>query len=301
MGGQTAARSVTIEGREQDVTQPGGIRVYYHAVGDGYFEAMKIRVRGRTFTPADLGTAPAVVVIGETMARRHWPGGDAIGARLRTGGRSVEIVGVAADVKQRRLVEAASADPDVYVPIRQWPRGGFWVVVRASADPAGALASVRQETHALDPTVPAFSGTTAADLVAAETARSRFVATLIAAFATVALLLAAIGVYGVAAYAVAQRTQEIGTRMALGATPGDVLRLVVGQGFWPVAIGLLAGALVALGFGRVLEGLLVGVRPYDPATLVTTMALLGGIALAASYLPARRATRIDPVAALRAE
>ena len=303
MGGQSAARNVTIEGREQDVTQPGGIRVYHHAVGDGYFEAMKIRVRGRTFTPADadLGTDRAVVVISETMARRHWPGGDAIGARLRMGGRSVEIVGVAADVKQRRLVEAVTADPDVYVPIRQWPREGFWVVVRASADAAGALASVRRVANSLDPSVPTFSGTTAADLVAAESARSRFVATLIAGFAAVALLLAAIGVYGVAAYAVAQRTQEIGTRMALGATPGDVLRLVIGQGFWPVAIGLIAGALVALGFGRVLEGLLVGVRPYDPATLVTTMALLGGIALLASYLPARRATSIDPVAALRAE
>src|SRR5262245_51489239 len=120
-------------------------------------------------------------------------------------------------------------------------------------------------------------------------------------FAMVALVLAAIGVYGVAGYAVAQRTQEIGTRMALGATPADVLRLVVGQGFWPVAIGLGAGALVALGFGRLLEGLLVGVRPHDPSTLATTVALLGGIALLASYLPARRATRIDPVTELREE
>jgi putative ABC transport system permease protein len=234
------------------------------------------------------------------MARRHWPGADPIGARLRVGDRSVEIVGVAADVKHRRLVEAATADPDVYMPIRQWPRGGYWIVMR-SMEAAGALASARQAAKVLDPAVPTFSATTAADLVAAETARSRFVAALVGGFATIALLLAAIGVYGVASYAVAQRTQEIGTRMALGATPGDVLRLVVGQGVWPVAIGLLAGALAASGFGRVLEGLLVGVRPQDPATLMATTALLGGIALVASYLPARRATRIDPVAALRAE
>jgi ABC-type antimicrobial peptide transport system permease subunit len=235
------------------------------------------------------------------MARRHWPGRDPVGARLRAGDRSLEIVGVAADVKQRRLVEAATADPDVYMPIRQWPRSGFWIVVRSTGDAAAALAAARQVAKTLDATVPTFSATTAADLVTAETARSRFVAALVGWFATIALLLAAIGVYGVASYAVAQRTQEIGTRMALGATPGDVLRLVVGQGVWPVAIGLLAGALAASGFGRVLEGLLVGVRPQDPATLIATTALLGGIALVASYLPARRATRIDPVAALRAE
>jgi putative ABC transport system permease protein len=303
MGGQSAARNVRIEGRDQDVTQPGGIRVYYHLVGDGYLEALKIRVRGRTFTPADrdLGPDRGVVIVSETMARRHWPDGDAIGARLRAGDRSLEVVGVAADVKQRRLVEAATADPDVYMPICQWPRAGFWVVARSSNDVAGALASVRRVANALDPGVPTFAATTANELVAEETARSRVVAALVAGLACVALLLAAVGVYGVAGYTVAQRTQEIGTRIALGATPGDVLRLVVGQGLAPVAIGLLAGALAALGFGRVLEGLLVGVRPRDPLTLITTMALLGGIALLASYLPARRATRIDPAAALRSE
>jgi putative ABC transport system permease protein len=300
MAGQSAARNVTIEGREQDVTQPGGIRAYYHLVGDGYFEAMKIRVRGRTFTPADAADG-GVVIISETMARRHWPDRDPIGARLRSSDRLVEIVGVAADVKQRRLVEAATADPDVYLPLRQWPRSGYWVVVRSTVDGAGVLGSVRQAARGLDPAVPTFSGTTADELVAAETARSRFVAVLVGSFAAVALLLAAIGVYGVAGYAVAQRTQEIGTRMALGATPADVLRLVVGQGLWPVGVGLLAGALSALAFGRVLEGLLVGVRPQDPATLATTTALLGAIALLASYVPARRATRIDPVAALRAD
>jgi predicted permease len=303
MGGQSSAWNMTIEGREQDVTQPGGIRAYNHRVGDGYFEALKVGVRGRTFTPedADMGQDRGVVIISETMARRHWPGKSPIGDRLRAAGRSMEIVGVAADVKQRRLLESATADPDVYLPLRQWPRTGYWVVVRSAADAAGTLASVRQVVQALDPNVPTFAATTAGDLVAAETARSRFVAALVGSFAVVALLLAAIGVYGVAGYAVAQRTQEIGTRMALGATQGDVLRLVVGQGFWPVGIGLGAGALVALGFGRLLEGLLVGVRPQDPVTLATTVAVLGGIALLASYLPARRATRIDPVAALRSE
>jgi predicted permease len=302
LGGGSSAALVTIEGRS-DQTQDGGIRVYRHRVSDGYFAAMGTPLRhGREFTPDDVdrGQQAGVAVISEAMARRFWPGADPAGQRLRMGASSLVIVGVAAEVKHRRLIEAASADPDLYLPFAQFPTRTFALLARTDG-PAVPLDTLRRELGALDPTVPLSGVRTMRELLRGQSASARFNAALLAAFAAVALVLATVGVYGVVGYAVAQRTREIGTRMALGARPRDVVRLVVGQGFRPVAAGLAAGALAALGCARALQGLLVGVGPTDPATLAVTGGILAATAVLAAYVPARRASRLDPVAALRSE
>jgi predicted permease len=301
LGGGSSATSVTIEGRP-DRTQNDGIRVYRHFVSDGFFAAMATPMRrGREFTreDADHGPQAGVAIISESMARRFWPDGDPLGQRLRMGATTLVIVGVAADLKYRRLIEAASADPDLYVPFAQLPALTFSVLARAEGNVTAA--ALRREVRAIDAAVPLSDLSTMRDLLREQTSSARFSAALLTAFAAVALALATVGVYGVVAYGIAQRTREIGTRMALGARPRDVVRLVVGQGFRPVALGLATGAVAALGCARALQGLLVGVGPADPATLAVTSVILTATAVLAAYVPARRAARLDPVAALRTE
>jgi putative ABC transport system permease protein len=313
LAGGSSATLVTIEGRP-DQTQDGGIRVYRHLVSDGFFAAMGTAIRrGREFTREDTDRGPhaGVAVISESMARRFWPGGDPVGQRLRVGstgvtssrGRtwdSVLIVGVAADLKHRRLIEAATADPDLYLPFAQLPARTFSLLARAEGE-AVAVDTLRREVRAVDAAVPLSDVRTMRELLRGQTAGARFNAALLAAFAAVALILATVGVYGVVGYAVAQQTREIGTRMALGARPRDVVRMVVGQGFHPVAVGLAAGTVAAVGCTRVLQGLLVGVGPTDLPTLAVAGAVLAATAVLAAYVPARRASRLDPVAALRSE
>jgi putative ABC transport system permease protein len=207
---------------------------------------------------------------------------------------------VAADLKHRRLIEAATADPDLYLPFAQQPARTFSLLARAEGE-AVAVDTLRREVRALDAAVPMSDVRTMRELLRGQTAGARFNAALLAAFAAVALILATVGVYGVVGYAVAQRTREIGTRMALGARPRDVVGMIVGQGFRPVAVGLAAGAVAAVACTRVLQGLLVGVGPTDPPTLAVAGAVLAATAVLAAYVPARRASRLDPVAALRSE
>ncbi|HKG90589.1 MAG TPA: ABC transporter permease, partial [Gemmatimonadaceae bacterium] len=304
MDGGSSATLVKIEGRS-DATQEGAIRIYRHRVSPGFFAALGTPiVSGRDFTDRDADTAragPGVVVISQAMAKRYWPNGDALGKRLLLGTTPAEIVGVAGDVKYRTLLEAATADPDVYFPIRAVPSHRYGLVVRAAGAPEGIVAAVRREVAAADRDIPVFSVATMRERLRGQTAQSRFNTALLSGFAALALVLAAVGLYGVMAYSVGQRTHEIGIRMALGAARGDVLRLVVWQGARVALAGVAIGVAAALAVTRVLRDLLVGVEPTDPATFGAVAGMLTAVALVAAYVPARRAARVDPVRALRSE
>ena len=315
MDGSSSATLVRIEGRS-DATQEGAIRIYRHRVSPGFFATLGTPlVSGRDFTHQDADTGGAlinqgptgVVIISQSMARRFWPGGDPVGKRLLLGETPATIVGVVGDVKHRQLLEGANADPDVYFALRQLPTTRFSLVVRAGCPQSGEcapeaiIASIRREVQAADRDVPVFGVSTMRERLRDQTAQARFTTTLLSAFAALALLLAAIGLYGVMAYSVSQRTQEIGIRMALGAARGSVIRLIVWQGARVALAGVAIGIPAALAATRVLRGALVGVQPNDPATLTAVAALLAAVALVAAYVPARRAARVDPVRALRSE
>jgi len=275
----------------------------YHAVSPDYFAAMGIRIlRGRGFTDRDDDHAPPVLVISETMARTYWPGEDAIGKRVTIGYHNSgprEVVGIVADVKESELSEPAR--PEMYAAFPQTPWPFFSVVVRADRDPVALAPAVRTSLTRLDPEQPPGDVQTLTHYVRLATAQPRFTAMLAGAFAAIATLLAGLGIYGVLAYGVAQRRREIGIRMALGAQPGDVRRLVMSQAAALGAAGLAAGVAGALLLTRTLSSLLFGVTASDPATFGAGCALLMGVVVAAAYLPARRATRVDPMVALRAD
>jgi len=271
------------------------------AVSPEYFGAMGIPlVRGRVFSARDDEKAPPVAIINEAMARRFWPGEDAVGRRLTSyGGVSREIVGVVRDVKTRDLAE--NAGPQLYTPFVQRPWPFLAVVARTTGDPVALSATLRQAVAAVDPDLAAGDVRTIDDYLAQSVATPRFNATLIAGFAGLALFLAGCGLYGVMSYAVAQRSREIGIRMALGAQPGDVRGLVVSQALKMGLAGLMVGLVAAFAATRLLGSLLFGVGPSDPATFAAMCTLLLAVVLVAAYLPARRATRVDPMVALRAE
>ncbi|HEX5474755.1 MAG TPA: ABC transporter permease [Vicinamibacterales bacterium] len=276
----------------------------------GYFRTVGIPLRrGRLFTGDDRPGSPQVVVLTETAARQFFPREDPIGKTITLGwGRTTErghrraggeIVGIVADVKDAGLNEANP--PEIYLPLRQWPVDTMSVVVRTAVPPQSLTDAVRDSVHAVDPNLPVSNVRTLDDIVARSISQPRFYMLLLAIFAAVALVLAAIGIFGVLSYAVAQRTREIGIRMALGAQEGSVMGLVVRQAMLLAGAGIAGGILAALALSRALETLLFAVRPHDPATFAAVAALLAGVALVASYLPARRATRVDPIVALRAE
>ncbi|HEX9760149.1 MAG TPA: ABC transporter permease [Candidatus Acidoferrales bacterium] len=276
----------------------------YREAGAGYFAAAGIPLRGgREFTDRDAAGAPIVVILSETMARGLFPNEDPVGKNIvvQLNQAKLQVVGVVADVKLAGL--DGRVRPVMYVSTRQ---SGSWAsgfVVRAEGDAAATLASIRRGMAALDPEAVIYEAATGEQLITGS--RSVFLrrsATfLLGAFAVVALALASVGLYGVIAFSVAQRTQEIGVRMALGAQSGDVLRLVLGQGMRLILFGLGIGVVAALGLTRFLGGLLYDVRPSDPLTYAAVAALLAAVALAACWIPARRATRVDPIVALRYE
>jgi predicted permease len=270
----------------------------------GYFSAMRIPVvRGRLFTEQDRWRSAQVMVINEAAARRFFPGEDPIGRTLligwtedsvRMGG---EIVGIAGDVRSGGLKEAP--EPELYLPFDQAAVRDFTVVMQATGSPSALLSAARRVVQELDRDLPLFQVKTMEERVGAAAAQPRFYTVLLAIFAGVALLLAAVGVYGVMSYSVSQRAPEIGIRMALGARSSDVLRLVLGQGMALAILGLALGVSGALASGRVLQSLLFGVSSSDLTTFVGVSVVLGTVALLASYLPARRAARTDPMEALR--
>ena len=277
-----------------------------HYVSPDYFKTMKIPlIRGRWFTPADGPGAPKVVLVSEGAARKFWPGEDPIGKPIALGQPGfgardgVQIAGIVGEVRYRRMDELPR--PDVYISHLQSPQTSLVIFARTSGDPLALAPAVRREVSALNKNLPVYDIKSMRDRIGEATSRARFSATLLGVFASIALVLAALGIYGVMSYAVNQRTREIGIRLALGAQPGDVLGPVVGRGLILTVIGIAIGLVAALASTRVLTTLLYEVKPSDPATYAVIAVVLGAVALLASYIPARRATRVDPLTALRAE
>jgi putative ABC transport system permease protein len=290
-----------IEGRPP--VEPGHPQVaWYSSVTPAYFRAMGSRLlRGREFTDADSTEAAKVVVISETMAHRYFPEEDPLGKRLVFGsGKDLRgIVGVIADVKFFGL--NLDARPSMYFPHAQSPARGMSLVVRTQGEPMQLAAAIRGQVSELDRDLAVSNVMTMEQLVGVSLAEPRFTLMLLGAFAAVAMALSAIGVYGVVSYSVTQRSHEIGVRMALGAQMRDVLKLVVGQGMALVLGGVAVGLVGAFMLTRVMESLLFGVRATDFTTFVFTSLLLAGVALGACFVPARRATKVDPMVALRYE
>jgi putative ABC transport system permease protein len=273
---------------------------------DDYFQTMGIRlVRGRFFDAHDTGEAPGVAIIDEAMARKYWPGEDPLGKRITfEGGRQNprwrEVVGVVGHVRNEGL--EGESRVQYYVPYAQRADSpNLFLAVRADGDPASLAPSVRGAIAGVDKDLPVYRVTTMERMVSDSLAQRRFSVFLLGVFAALALVLAVVGLYGVMSYAVAQRTHEFGLRMALGAQRRDILKMVVGQGLLLVGVGLAAGLLGALALTRVMSSLLYGVSATDPLTYAGIALLLAAVALLASYVPARRATRVDPMVALRYE
>src|SRR5215213_4961613 len=270
-------------------------------IGPKFFETMGIPLlAGRDFTEQDNQGGPLVVIVNEELARRYF-GGNALGKRLKFGTDSPfrEIVGVVRTAKYRNLREQAL--PFMYVPMGQDLQPAMTLMVRTAGDPSLVAGPLSNELRALKEEVQASPVRTMDDLIGSQLAGDRMIAVLLSVFGGGALLLAAIGIYGVMAYSAAQRTREIGIRIALGAEQRDILKLIVGQGMVLIAIGAAFGLALALAATRVLESLLFGVSATDPLTFTVVLVVLVGVALLACYLPARRATKVDPLVALRYE
>ena len=294
-----AMHPITVDGHQR---QPGEETSFqFSIVSPHYFTAMSIPLlAGRDFTDQDDEKATRVAIINETMAKRFWPGQDPLGRKFKDDGRDKTVIGVAKAGKYRFVNEPPKCF--YYLPYRQ----GVWdlnlgLCLRTTGDPAALAGAVQQEIHQLDPRVEISSTLPMTDYIQAAFLAPALASRLLTWLGAVALGLAAMGVYGVMAYVVSQRTQEFGVRMALGASAGDVLWQVVRGGLKLAATGVVAGLAIALAVTHLLTGFLYGVSPFDPLTFVGVPLLLGGIAVLACWLPARRATKVNPVEALRAE
>ena len=290
-------RGVTVVGgAEGSAEQP--IRLPALHVSEDFFRAMGIPLRaGRTFTPADRSGAPLVWIVNEAFARKYWPNESAVGKTLRMGPASIEVIGVVGDFRQRSLSEPP--EPYAYMHYRQNMRAGLSFAIRTNGDPLQYANAIRDAIWSVDRDQTITSVESMESLVGSTVARPRLLAALLFLFGVMGLSLGALGIYGVLAYAVSQRRQEIGVRVALGATPRSVLGLIIGQGMTLAAVGVVAGIAGALLLTRVMATVLYNVRATDPLTFATVVVVLLGTALLASWLPARRALRIDPVQALR--
>jgi putative ABC transport system permease protein len=275
----------------------------YYAVTPDYFRAMGIRlIRGRVFTPQDDAKAPRVAIINETMARQFFPNEDPIGKRVNiTNGPETwrEIVGIVGDIKQYGVDKTTSAQG--YEPFAQVPFTSLNVVLRTSGSPAAVLGSLRPAVYAVDKDQPVGIIRPLEEIMSESIARQRFAMLLLTVFSSVALVIAAVGIYGVMAYNVVQRTGEFGIRMALGAQQRDVLRLVLTQGGKLIGLGLAIGLLATLAASRAMGSMLFNTSAYDPLTLTTITLVLAAVALVACFFPANRATKVNPIEALRTE
>ncbi|HTM24568.1 MAG TPA: ABC transporter permease [Vicinamibacterales bacterium] len=289
-----------IEGRPEPARSADASVTWYRDVSANYFAAMEIPLkRGRLFADRE---AEPIAVINETMAKRYWPGEDPIGRRIKVGGVKapwLTIVGTVADVRVR-----GAREPNVvetYIPYWHNPEAGINVVLKAAGDPAALAEPLKRVVKSVDPTIAVASVETMEGIVADSIGSSRFYALLVAIFAGLALVLAAVGIYGAMSYAVSQRMQEIGVRLALGAGERQIFRMVVGETLALAAAGLVIGGAGAIALGRAIGGMLFGVPAADAVTFAGTATLLLTVAFLAAWLPARRAMRVDPMAALRAE
>jgi len=304
LSGSNVLVGVELEGRPETATAP--VTVDRRVVTPGYFATMRVPlVAGRDFGAADAPDSDLrATIVNETAARRYWRAGDALGRRLRLMLRSgpgpwLTVVGVAGDVRHHGLDRPV--EPEIYVPYSQAPVESMVVVARTEGDARAVVPALKEQIWAVDRDQPVDGAGVVADSVDASVAEPRFRMLLLNGFAALALLLAAVGVYGVIAYSVSQRTRDIGVRLALGARPRDVVRMVVMEGLRFAAWGAAAGLAAAVVLGRVLSGLLFEIGPADPATFAAVTALIVATVLTASYVPARRATRVDPIEVLRAE
>jgi predicted permease len=287
-------RPVGTEYEEEELT------LSMNRVGADYFETMGVQViAGRPITELDDGDAVRSLVIGRTAAERLFPGESGVGRIFRWRDDEWTVVGVAEDAKYYSLGEEPVSR--VYVPQAQVDDGNLTFVARTAVPPAGLISAIEGAIHEVDPAVAVFGVQTLQDLVDGQTNSYRSMAILVSAFGLVALILAAVGLYGVQAYLVGQRSKEIGIRIAMGARAGEVASSILGRGAVLSLAGVLIGVAIAFGLGRTVEGMLFGVEPQDPVTFVGVAALLLAVALAASYFPARRASRVDPMMVLKEE
>ena len=301
-----SAAYTTIEGSSL-VPAENEARAYTHIVTSAFFGTTGMTLlHGETFAAAYAANSEPVAVVSQNFARRFWPEGGAVGRRFKLGkstaaGPWIRIIGVVAESRYRSLATEGTRDPDVYLAFAQRPLINFSIVLHTAGDSRTVGTNMRQLVAAIDPIVPIFAVATIEERISRASASQRFSAQLMGMFALLALLLAAIGLYGIVSFSVGERTQEIGVRMALGARPADIGRLVMTSTSRIVGGGLLAGLLLALAFSRLVEPLLFKTDPRDPLLYVGVGLLLGGVAALAAWLPARRAARVDPMTALRAE
>jgi predicted permease len=306
LGDTPLQRRTAVEGYE---SQPGeNMSFSYNVVSARFFETLRTPiVGGRNFTAQDRAGAPQVVIVNETLARRYWPNGDAIGKRLIFGAykgspiplQYLEIVGVVGDGKYQDLTEQPRRM--MFLPLAQTYRPEMRLHVRTAQDPTAMVAAIRREAQTLDPSLPLYNIKTLEEQKNRSLYTARLAATLLSVFGGLALLLASVGLYGVMAYVVGLRRREIGVRLALGAQRRDVFRLVLKEGMALVAVGIGVGLAGAIAATRLLTTFLYDVRPTDAMTFIGVAAALAAVALLANYLPARRAARTDPMRALRNE
>ena len=295
--------AITIEGQPA----PPGQAMHAHrqAVTPGYFSVLRIPlVTGRAFTAADDASAPRVAIVTAALARDRWPNQSAVGHRFKLGQADSEegwisVIGVARDVKQFGV--RGGTVEGIYLPFAQSPPRTATIALRVAGEPAALATPTRWTIRGLDPALAVFGVEAMSRTVARSIWQPKLQALLVGTFAVIALVLAAVGVYGVISYAVGQRTREIGVRMALGAQPSAVLRLVLAQGIRLTLAGVALGLIGALAGARLLQGLLFGIGAHDPLTFAGVPVLLALVAVVACYLPARRAASVDPAIALRAD
>jgi len=296
--GGNSSRGMAPEGYDPQTDENMSVR--YAMVAPDYFRAMDLPlVKGRPLDASDIDGAPKVMVVNERFVQRFWPGQDAVGRRVRQHGEWFTVVGVAKQGKYSSLTESPMAM--AWMPVYQEPRSDLTVYVRTAGDPRALTASVRRAFQSVSTDLPFLDARTMAEHMQAAAFAQRLGAIMLAAFGGVALLLSAIGIYGLLSFGVTQRTREIGVRVALGAGRRDVVGVVVGRAMRLAGLGLVIGLAGALGVGQLLRSQLIGVGPRDPLTFGVIALLLGVVALAASWLPARRASRIDPMVALRSQ
>ena len=294
----SSSAGFTVEGYTPQQNEE--LNVVYNVVGPRYFETMRIPLAsGREFMSQDTRESRKVVIVNETMARRYWPGGNAIGGRVQTGKMDYEVVGVARDIKYFQLGE--DPQPHMYFALDQRFTSTAVVHVRAAGRAGPVLAAVREVVRGLDPNLPIFDARMMDEHMQSAVFAQKMGANLLGAMAGLALLLAAIGLYGVIAYAVSQRRQELGIRLALGAAPADLLKMVMRQGMTLTTIGLAIGFAVSFTMAGFMGSLLPGIAPHDPMTFVAVPVLLMTISAVATLIPAYRAGAVDPIVALRYE